>query len=214
MVVGVLIVDDHPIFREGLRRVIEQDPAFRVLGEAETGREAISLARRLRPDVVLMDLSLPDLDGISATASLRRDLPETEVVVLTGILSPTSVTQALQAGASGYLFKDTQANEVRAAIQNVVQGRVHLSPRVSEMLANQMPLAGHHEPLTEREQEVLQLLALGSSNKEIMQVLQITQATVKVHISHIFSKLGVQSRTQAVLRAMRLGLVTSSSSVE
>jgi two-component system, NarL family, response regulator LiaR len=214
MPISVLIVDDHPIVREGLHRAIERDPEFCVLGEAETGMEAIRLAHSLRPDVVLMDLSLPDLDGISTTARLRHELPETEVVVLTGVLNPTLIMQAMQAGASGYLFKDTRASEIRTAIQDVIEGRVHLSPQVTRLLVNQIQPSGSLNPLTEREVEVLHLLARGSSNKEIMQTLQITEATTKAHIRHIFSKLGVQSRTQAVLVAMRLGLIRAPSSAE
>jgi NarL family two-component system response regulator LiaR len=214
MTIHVLIVDDHPIFREGLRRAIEQDPAFRVLAEAATGAEAIKLVRQLRPDVVLMDLNLPDQDGVSATAIMRRELPQTEVVVLTGMLNPTAITQAMQAGANGYLYKDTRASEIRAAIEDAVEGRVHLSPRVTELLVNQMRPTGRQEPLTEREREVLQLLARGASNKEIMQALQIAESTVKAHVRSILSKLGVQSRTQAILVAMRLGLVTAPSSAQ
>jgi two-component system, NarL family, response regulator LiaR len=214
MVIGVLIVDDHPIVREGLRRALERDSAFEVLGEAETGTEAITESQRLRPNVVLMDLSLPELDGVSATAILHRDLPETEVVVLTGVLNPTSVIEAMQAGASGYLFKDTKANEIREAIKGAMEGRVYLSPQVAALLVNQIQPSGHIDPLTEREREVLRLLAHGSSNKEIMQILHITEATVKAHVRHILSKLGAQSRTQAILIAMRLGLVTAPSSSE
>ena len=214
MTIQVLIVDDHPIFREGLRRAIEQDPAFRVLAEAATGTEAIKLAQELRPDVVLMDLNLPDQDGVNATAVMRRELPQTEVVVLTGMLNPTAITQAMQAGANGYLYKDTRASEIRAAIEDAVEGRVHLSPRVTELLVNQMRPTGRQEPLTEREREVLQLLARGASNKEIMQALQIAESTVKAHVRSILSKLGVQSRTQAILVAMRLGLVTAPSSAQ
>ncbi|HEX6553607.1 MAG TPA: response regulator transcription factor [Ktedonobacteraceae bacterium] len=214
MAVSVLIVDDHPIFREGLRRVLERDPAFLVVGEAETATEAIRQAHSLRPDVVLMDVHLPDLDGISATAILHRDLPETEVLVLTAVLNPTSASLAMQAGASGYLFKDTRASEIRTAIKDAAEGRLALSPQVTALLINQIQPSGHFEPLTEREREVLHLLAQGSSNKEIMQALHITGATVKAHVRHILSKLDVQSRTQAILVAMRLGLVKMPSSDE
>src|SRR5258706_2879488 len=138
MAIGVLIVDDHPIVREGLHRALERDSAFRVLGEAETGEEAITQAYRLQPDVVLMDLSLQDLDGISATSILHRDLPEIEVVVLTGVLNPTSVIQAMQAGASGYLFKDTRASEIREAIKDAMEGRGDLSPPDAPPLVNQI----------------------------------------------------------------------------
>jgi DNA-binding NarL/FixJ family response regulator len=211
MAIGVLIVDDHPIVCEGLRRALERDPAFRVLGEAQTGTEAIRQAHRLHPDVVVMDLSLPELDGISATETLRHDLPQTEVVVLTGVLNPTSLSQAMQAGASGYLFKDTRTSEIREAIKDAMEGRVHLSPQVTALLVNQIRPSGRPEPLTRREREVLYLLAKGFSNKEIMQQLHVTEATVKAHVRHILSKLGAQSRIQAILFAMRLGLVTAPS---
>ena len=174
MAIGVLIVDDHPIVREGLRQALERDPALRVLGEAATGKEAITKARRLRPDVVLMDLGLPDLDGISATATVHRELPNTEVVVLTAVLNPTLLTQALQAGATGYLFTDTRPSEIRTAIQDAIEGRVHLSAQVTELLVTQMQPSAHRDPLSEREGEVLQLLAEGCSNQEIMQRLHLT----------------------------------------
>jgi DNA-binding NarL/FixJ family response regulator len=132
--------------------------------------------------------------------------------VLTGVLNPTSVIEAMQAGASGYLFKDTKASEISEAIKGAMEGRVHLSPQVAALLVNQIQPSGHIDPLTEREREVLRLLARGSSNKEIMQTLHITEATVKAHVRHILSKLGAQSRTQAILIAMRLGLVTAPSS--
>jgi NarL family two-component system response regulator LiaR len=169
-------------------------------------------AQRLRPDVVLMDLNLPELDGISATATLHGALPQTEVVVLTGVLNPTSVLLAMQAGASGYLFKDTGASEIRTAIKDVVEGRVILSPQATALLVNQIQPKSHLEPLTEREREVLDLLAQGASNKEIRQALHITEATVKAHVRHILSKLGAQSRTQAILVAIRFGLVKVPSS--
>jgi DNA-binding NarL/FixJ family response regulator len=211
MTIGVLIVDDHPIVREGLRQALERDPSLRVLGEAATGKEAIKEARRLRPDVVLMDLGLPDLDGIHATATVHRELPDTEVVVLTAVLNPTLLTQALQAGASGYLFKDTRPSEIRTAIQDAIEGRVHLSAQVTELLVTQMQPSAHRDPLSEREGEVLQLLAEGCSNQEIMQRLHIAEATVKTHVRHILSKLDAQSRTQAILVAMHLGLVAAPS---
>jgi DNA-binding NarL/FixJ family response regulator len=211
MTIGVLIVDDHPIVREGLRQALERDPSLRVLGEAATGKEAIKEARRLRPDVVLMDLGLPDLDGIHATATVHRELPDTEVVVLTAVLNPTLLTQALQAGASGYLFKDTRPSEIRTAIQDAIEGRVHLSAQVTELLVTQMQPSVRRDPLSEREGEVLQLLAEGCSNQEIMQRLHIAEATVKTHVRHILSKLDAQSRTQAILVAMHLGLVAAPS---
>lgn len=212
MAISVLIVDDHPIMREGLRHVLERDPAFRVVGEEGTGTGAIQQARRLRPDVVLMDVHLPDLDGISAIATLHQALPQTEVVVLTGVLNPASVLLAMQAGASGYLFKDTRASEIRTAIKDAVEGRVVLSPQATALLINQIQPKSQLEHLTGREREVLGLLAQGTSNKEIRQALHITEATVKAHVRHILSKLGAQSRMQAILVAIRLGLVKVPSS--
>ena len=207
MAIGMLIVEDHPIAREGLRRVLERDPAYRVLGEAATGLEAIMQAQRLRPNVVLMDLTLPDLDGISATMTMRRELPQTKVVVLTEVLNPMLLTQAMQAGASGYLLKDAPVSEICAAIQDAVEGRVHLSAQVTELMVTLVQPSGRRDLLTEREGEVVQLLAEGRSNKAIRQRLHITEATVKAHVRHILAKLGAQSRTQAILVAMRLGLV-------
>jgi DNA-binding NarL/FixJ family response regulator len=211
MVIGMLIVDDHPIVRVGLRQVLERDPAFRVLGEAATGKEAITQAQRLRPDVVLMDLGLPVLDGISATAILHRELPDTKIVALTGELNLALLTQTLLAGASGFLSKDVPASEICTAVKDAVEGRMHLSAQVTELLVTRLQPSGHHDPLSEREQEVVQLLAEGCTNREIMQRLQITQATVKAHVRHILSKLGAQSRTQAILVAIHLGLVKASS---
>lgn len=207
MTIDLLIVDDHPIVREGLRQVLERDRAFRVLGEAASGPEAIRQAQRLRPDVVLMDLGLPQLDGISVTATVRRELPDTKVVVLTEVLTATSVTQALQAGAGGYLLKNAPASEIRTAIQDVVQGRVHLSVEVTKLLSHQLQWSNQHDALTEREREVVELLAEGLSDKEIMHRLHIAQATVKAHVHHILAKLEVRTRTQAMLAAIRLGLV-------
>ena len=209
--IGVLIVDDHPVAREGLRRVLERDSTLRVLGEAATGTEAITQTQRLRPEVVLLDLSLPDLDGLRATATVRRELPDTKVVVLTDVLTPTSVTQAMQAGARSYLFKDAPISEIRAAIQDAVEGRTHLSAQATELLLTQFQLSGSGDCLSEREGEVLRLLVAGCSNQEIRQRLHLTEATVKTHVRHILTKLGVQSRTQAVLAAIRLGLVSAPS---
>ena len=204
--IRVLIVDDQSVVREGLRLFLSRDPEIALVDEAVDGAQAVEKARHLRPDVILMDLTMPVMDGISATAIMRRELPDTEVVMLTAALTPTSLLQAMQAGASGCLLKDTRPSGIRTAIQEAIEGRVHLSAHATELVTQMQPL-GSHDPLSEREGEVLQLLAAGCSNQEIMQRLHIAEATVKAHVRHILSKLGVQSRTQAVLVAMHLGLV-------
>src|SRR2546426_7783599 len=207
MVIRVLIADDHSIVREGLRIFLGRDPELEVVGEAADGVEAVELSRQLRPDVVLMDLLMPVMDGIAATSVIRNELPETEVIALTSVLESATVVGAVKAGAIGYLLKDTQAPALRRAIKAAAAGQVQLSPQASAYLMREVRASAPPEPLTEREMEVLRLLAQGQSNKEIARHLQIVEDTVKVHVKHILAKLGVQSRTQAVLCAMRLGLV-------
>ncbi len=211
MAIRVLIVDDHSVVREGLRMFLARDPDIEVVGEAADGGEAIKQARQLRPHVVVMDLLLPVLDGMTATRTIRNELPETEVLALTSVLEQTSVVEAIRAGAIGYLLKDTQATEIRAAIKAAAAGQVHLSPQASAYLLSTVRTPARPEPLTPREMDVLRLLAQGCSNKEIARTLQLVEETVKFHVRHILAKLGVQSRTQAVLTAIRLGLVSPQS---
>jgi NarL family two-component system response regulator LiaR len=206
--IRVLLVDDHSVVREGLHMFLGRDPELLVVGEAADGEEAIALARQLRPDVVLMDLLMPVLDGIAATAAIREEMPNIEVVALTSVLESESVVGAVKAGAIGYLLKDTQAAELRRAIKAAAAGQVQLSPQALGYLLHKVQLPETPEVLTGRESEVLHLLARGLSNKEIARDLQVSEDTVKTHVAHILSKLGVQSRTQAVLTAMRLGLVS------
>jgi len=208
VVIRVLLADDHGVVREGLRMFLGRDPDLDVVGEAANGAEAVELARQLRPDVVLMDLLMPVMDGVAATAAIRNALPETEVVALTSVLESAAVVGAVKAGAIGYLLKDTQAAELRRTIKAAAAGQVQLSPQASAYLMRAVQSPAPPEPLTERETEVLRLLALGHSNKDIARHLQIVEDTVKTHVKHILAKLGVQSRTQAVLCAMRLGLVS------
>ncbi|HLH62596.1 MAG TPA: response regulator transcription factor [Ktedonobacteraceae bacterium] len=207
MVIRVLIADDHSIVREGLRMFLGRDSEVALVGEAANGVEAVSRARELRPDVVLMDLLMPEMDGIAATAAIRSELPETEVIALTSVLESAAVIGAVKAGAIGYLLKDTQAPELLKAIKAAAAGQVQISSQASAYLVREVRTSEIREPLTERETEVLHLLAQGRSNKEIARDLHVVEDTVKVHVKHILAKLGVQSRTQAVLCAMRLGLV-------
>lgn len=210
MAIRVLIADDHSVVREGLHRFLERDPELIVVGEAADGVEAVELARQLHPDVVLMDLLMPVMDGIVATSAIRKELPETEVVALTSVLESSAVVGAVRAGAIGYLLKDIQASELRRAIKVAAAGQVQLTPQASAYLVREMQIPEATDILTQREREVLGLLALGRSNKEIGRDLQIAEDTVKTHVKHVLAKLGVQSRTQAVLYAMRQGLISTS----
>jgi DNA-binding NarL/FixJ family response regulator len=207
MPVRILIADDHEVVRQGLRTFLELDPELEVVGEAADGREAVRLAQRLRPDVVLMDLLMPELDGIAATQLIRQQLPDTEVVALTSVLEDAAVVGAVRAGAIGYLLKDTRAQELRQAIKAAAAGQVQLSPKAAARLMREVVAPERPEALSERETEVLRLLARGLANKEIARELSIAEKTVKTHVSSILGKLGVQSRTQAALYAGRIGLV-------
>ena len=208
MGIGILIVDDHGVVRQGLRMYLALDPELEVVGEAANGAEALRQARVLKPDVVLMDLLMPVMDGIAATEAIRRELPEVEVIALTSVLEDSAVYGAMRAGAIGYLLKDTEANELCRAIKAAAAGQVQMSPSVAARLLREVRAPQDPEPLTERETEVLQQLALGRSNKEIASALVIAEKTVRTHVSNILAKLGVASRTQAVLHAVRTGLVS------
>lgn len=205
--IRLLIVDDHSIVRQGLRMFLSSDPEFEIVGEARDGAEAVNLATQLRPDVVVMDLLMPVMDGISATTAIRRELPDTEVLALTSVLEDITVVDAVRAGAIGYLLKDTESHELRRAIKAAAAGQVQLSPQVAARLLQDILPANHNRlTLTQRETDVLRLLAQGKSNKEISLALNIGEQTVKTHVSHVLSKLGVSSRTLAALYAIRLGL--------
>ncbi len=208
MSIRVLIVDDHSVVRQGLRMFLGLDPELEVIGEAADGAEALQKARELKPDVVLMDLLMPVMDGITATAAIRKELPDTEVVALTSVLEDASVVGAVKAGAIGYMLKDTQADELCRAIKAAALGQVQLSPKAAARLMREVRVPDSPETLTERETEVLRLLAHGQSNKEIASTLGIGEKTVKTHVSNILSKLSMQSRTQAALYAVRIGLVS------
>jgi DNA-binding NarL/FixJ family response regulator len=207
MTLRILIADDHHVVRQGLRAYLQVDPELEVVGEAENGAEAVRLARRLRPDVVLMDLIMPELDGIAATRQIRGELPDTEVMALTSVLEDASVVEAVRAGAIGYLLKDTKAPQLREAIKAAARGQVQLSPKAAARLMREVAAPDRPETLSERETEVLRLLARGRANKEIAGDLSIAEKTVKTHVSSILGKLGVQSRTQAALYAGRIGLL-------
>jgi two-component system, NarL family, response regulator LiaR len=209
MTIRVLITDDHGVVRQGLRMFLSLDPEIEVVGEAENGREALAMARELRPDVVLMDLLMPVMDGIQATRAIRSELPEVEVVALTSVLGDTSVTGAVKVGAIGYLLKDTEAEELHRAIRGAAEGKVQLAPEAAARLMREVRAPESPEELTERETEVLRLLARGKANRQIASTLFVEEKTVKAHVSSILMKLGVRSRTQAALHAVRAGLVST-----
>src|SRR5215217_5880839 len=209
MAIRVLITDDHGVVRQGLRMFLSLDPDIQVVGEAQDGQEALAMARDLEPDVVLMDLLMPVMDGISATGKIRAELPDVEVIALTSVLEDASVTGAVRAGAIGYLLKDTDAEELSRAIRGAAEGRVQLAPEAAARLMREVRAPENPEALTDREAEVLRLLARGKANKQIASGLYVSEKTVKAHVSSILMKLGVHSRTQAALHAVRTGLVSA-----
>ncbi len=209
--VRLLLADDHRMLRQGLRRSLEEF-GFDVVGEAADGNEAVDLARRLRPDVVLMDVSMPVLDGLEATRAVRREAPETQVVMLTMHSDADIIARALQAGAAGYLVKDCSIEEVVDAVRMAASDWATLSPNIaSSMLAEVGKLdrsrRGEESIISAREEEVLQLVADGCSLPEVAEKLYISQKTVKNHLASIYQKLDARDRTQAVLQAVRMGII-------
>jgi two-component system, NarL family, response regulator LiaR len=208
MAISVLITDDHKVVRQGLKMVLDLDPEIEVVGEAENGEEAARLARWLEPDVVVMDLVMPVMDGVEATRVIRRELPDTQVVALTSVLEDASVTGAVRAGAIGYLLKNTGSDELCRAIKAAAEGQVQLAPEAAARLMREVGAPKDPQALTERETDVLKLIARGMANRQIARSLYIGEKTVKTHVSNILLKLGVNSRTQAALYAARTGLVS------
>jgi len=208
MTIRVLITDDHGVVRQGLRMYLGLDPELEVVGEAANGEEALRMARELGPDVVLMDLLMPVMDGIAATGKIRAELPDVEVIALTSVLEDASVSGAVRAGAIGYLLKNTEADDLGRAIKAAADGQVQLAPEAAMRLMREVRAPESPEALTERETEVLKLVARGKANKQIAHELFVGEKTVKAHVSSILAKLGVQSRTQAALYALRIGLVS------
>jgi DNA-binding NarL/FixJ family response regulator len=212
--IRVYLVDDHAVVRKGMRAYLELLDDMEVVGEARDGEPAVEELGRLAgageaPDVVMMDLLMPGMDGITATTLIRERHPETEVVALTSFVAQDKIQAALAAGAAGYVLKDADADEVAAAIRAAHRGEVHISPAaVRELVRSMRPAGGDRviEPLTDREREVLALVAKGASNKEIAKALFISERTARTHVSNILTKLGLRSRTQAALWAIREGM--------
>ncbi|CAL8970591.1 MAG: DNA-binding response regulator [Cellulomonas sp. 73-145] len=203
--IRVLIADDHPVVRSGLAGMLAVEPDLEVVGEAADGEEAVALATGLRPDLVLMDLRMPRMDGAEATARIAREVPGVHVLVLTTYETDTDILRAVEAGATGYLLKDTPRDQLVAGLRAAARGESALSPSVARRLVQQ--LRGGDERLTAREQEVLALVARGLSNVAIGRELYITEATVKTHLLRAFAKLGVDDRTRAVTVAIERGIL-------
>jgi NarL family two-component system response regulator LiaR len=212
----VLIADDHAVVREGLRTFLELQEGIEIVGEAADGIQAVAQAERLKPDVVLMDLVMPQLDGVGAMRVLRDRFPDMRVIVLTSFLDDDRLLPAIQAGAAGYLLKDVEPSDLAKAVRAASAGEAMLDPAVAARLVGaiaggQVPREAPQERLTRREQEVLELIARGRSNKRIALELGISEKTVKAHVGHLLAKLGVADRTQAALLAVREGLVSTGS---
>jgi NarL family two-component system response regulator LiaR len=208
--IRILLVDDHAVVREGLRTFLELQDDFEIVGEAADGEEGVREAERLHPDVILMDLLMPGLDGVGAMRALRASLPDARVIVLTSFGDDDRLLPAIQAGAAGYLLKDAQPSEVARAVRAANAGETLLDPAVAARLVDaiaQGPGEKPRERLTPRERQVLELIARGRPNKLIARELEISEKTVKAHVGRVLSKLGVSDRTQAALYAVREGIV-------
>ncbi|MEP6842308.1 MAG: response regulator transcription factor [Pseudolysinimonas sp.] len=206
MTVSVLLVDDHPVVRSGVRAVLESEPDILVVADAASGEEAIVLARAFHPDVVLCDLRLGDgLDGVGTTAALRALDPAPQVIILTTYDNDHDILRAVEAGAAGYLLKDVSPETLVASLHDAVAGRTVLAPEMAQRVLRE--LRSPAPKLSERETEVLRLVAEGSSNREIAHQLFLTSATVKSHLVHIYAKLGANSRTQAIVKGRERGLI-------
>ncbi|GAA5151715.1 response regulator transcription factor [Amycolatopsis dongchuanensis] len=205
--ISVLLVDDHPVVREGLRGMLEAEPDLTVVGEAGSGDEAVAVNLARAPDVVLMDLRMPGLDGVGATRRILADTPDRRVVVLTTYETDADILRAVEAGAAGYLLKDASRAELAGAIRAAARGETVLAPSVAGKLVARVRNPAP-PPLSARETEVLRLVARGHTNAEIGRALHIGEATVKTHLLRVFGKLGVSDRTAAVTTAMARGLLT------
>lgn len=213
----LVIADDHELVRAGLRKMLTGQRGLEVVGEAANGREALELCRRLQPDLALLDVRMPEMDGLATCRAIKQECPATSVILITIHENPDYLLEALKAGTAGYLFKDVTQDELITAVWQVLRGESMLDKelmiRLFKRLANQS--SGQAEPasvgLSPREREVLQLLVRGQTNREIAQNLTVSVSTIKIHVEHILAKLGVSDRTQAAVRAIELGLLSTAS---
>lgn len=222
----IVVADDHDLVREGFMRMLSREPGFEVVGEAENGRQALDLARKLLPDLVLMDVRMPDMDGLAATRAIKQETPRVSVLVVTTYDSPDYLLEAIEAGAAGYVLKDTRKSQLINTVRRVLEGDSPLNQELAMQLIRDLAVGSRErsaesppvqsqkrsgatslEALTPREIEVLRLLARGMSNPQIAEELFISRGTAKIHVQRIISKLGVSDRTQAAVRAIELGLV-------
>ena len=204
--IRLLVVDDHPVVRDGLKGMLASQPEFEVMGEASNGEEAVDLVDRLQPDVVLMDLRMPVMDGVTAIGHIRKRWPQIHVLVLTTYDADADIFRAVASGATGYILKDAPREELFRAIGATAQGHSYLAASVASRLMNHVR-APREEELSEREVEVLIMVSQGFGNKEIARKLRLSEATVKSHLLHIYAKLEVKDRTQAVTQAVRKGII-------
>jgi NarL family two-component system response regulator LiaR len=210
--IRVLVVDDHAIIRKGMRAVLDLVPDMELVGEAENGKQAIKMDLDLRPDVILMDLMMPEMDGIACIREVRAKRPDARILVLTNFAGEEMIFPAIKAGAMGYHLKDSSPEALVEAIRQVFRGESSLHPLIAKKVLEEFHAPSEHQlsndPLTQRELEVLRLIAQGHENKEIAEQLVVSEATVRTHVSNILSKLHLASRTQAALYALREGLAT------
>jgi DNA-binding NarL/FixJ family response regulator len=204
--VRILVTDDHPVVRAGLSGMLSGEPDFEVVGEAQNGKEAVAFVGERKPDVVLMDLRMPEMDGVTAIQHIKSNYPDVHILVLTTYESDADILRAIETGATGYLLKDTPREELFGAIRMVAQGQSPLAPGVAARLMQRVRNP-EEEGLSTREIEVLELVAHGTSNKEIAKQLWVSETTVKSHMLHIFDKLGVTDRTAAVTAALKRGII-------
>jgi len=201
--IRILTVDDHPLLREGIAAILGMQPDMQLVGEAEDGAQAIKIFRELKPDVTLMDLQMPILNGVEAIARIRKDFPDARIIVLTTYAGDVQALRAMRAGAAGYLLKGALRRDLLDTIRAVHGGRRYLSPEIAQQIA----LHSSDDSLSEREIDVLRLVAIGKANKEIAGELSVSEDTVKAHLKSIFAKLDVGDRTQAVTLALKRGII-------
>ncbi|MGL4611952.1 MAG: response regulator [Trueperaceae bacterium] len=214
--IRILLCDDHAMFRQGLKSILETEHAFRVIGEASTGREAVRYALETKPDVIVMDIQMPDLDGVAAAKDILAEWPEAKVIILTMYRQDTYVFEAIKVGALGYMLKDADANDLIAAIRRVAEGETLLNADIANSILDEfkkvkdVPPHPEHKlsDLTDREAAILRYLAQGDSNQEIAEKLNVSEKTVRNRLSEIFSKLRLNNRTQAALYALREGIAS------